>query len=149
MRPLHATRSARRSVFMMLSIVAGLMTSRVASADAAFDYTLHCQGCHLEDGRGTAPDVPALRDTLGKLVAQPGGREYITRVPGASQAPISDARLAAVLNWVLQAFNAKTLPSGFAPYTAEEIARGRRQVLVDPKRRRAEIVAAAREDALP
>ena len=141
-----ATRSIRACWRYPLIVVVWSISARTVYGDAVFDYTLHCQGCHLEDGRGSAPDVPALRDSLGKLAALPGGRDYITRVPGAASAPISDARLAEVLNWVMHAFNAATLPAGFSAYTAAEVNLGRRNVLSDPMRRRAEIVAGAAQE---
>ncbi len=74
-------------------------------------------------------------------MASPDGREYIVRVPGVSQANLSDARLAAVLNWVLTEFNTDSLPADFAPYTAEEVGEARVKVLVDPLRTREEILS--------
>ena len=95
-------------------------------------YILHCGGCHLLDGRGVPPEVPSLRDELGKLVQIPGGRDYIVRVPGASQAPISDEELAEVLNFVLREFNRETLASDFVALTGPEVAESRRNILADP-----------------
>jgi hypothetical protein len=71
-------------------------------------------------------------------VSIPEGRSYIARVPGASQAPISDAALAEVLNWVLHEFNDATLPDGFKSLTAKEVQRARSQVLADPLKYRAQ-----------
>lgn len=120
----------------------------LAQADPAGDagvraqYLLHCGGCHLPDGRGAPPEVPTLHDNLGRLLAYPDGRRYLARVPGASQAPLSDAGLAAVLNWMLMEFNGDTVPAGAAPLSAEEVAEARANVLADPLRERARIWAA-------
>lgn len=99
------------------------------------DYALNCQGCHLADGRATPGSVPALAGTVARLARTPGGREYMARVPGVTQAPLGDAELAALLNWVVQRFGA---PNDFPPYNAEEIGRLRAKPLVD-------VVAARRE----
>jgi len=108
----------------------------IAQADPRADYLLHCGGCHLPDGAGVPPEVPSLQDEIGRLVASAAGRDYIARVPGASQVPISDEKLAAVLNWVLFTFNAQSLPAGFPPLTADEVGRSRRNVLADPEKYR-------------
>lgn len=110
-----------------------------AQANPRADYLLHCGGCHLPDGAGAPPSVPTLQNEIGRLVSIPAGRDYIARVPGASQVPISDAQLAAVLNWVLFTFNAQSLPAGFSPLTAEEVGRSRRNVLADPEKHRRQI----------
>lgn len=102
-------------------------------------YLLHCGGCHLPDGRGVPPQVPSLHGELGLLAAFPDGRRYLARVPGASQAPLADAELAAVLNWVLRTFNADTLPASFAPLSADEVGTARGAVLADPLKERARI----------
>lgn len=95
------------------------------------NYMLHCMGCHLPDGSGGPPDVPDLRGEMGRLLAVEGGREYLVQVPGASQAPISDAELAAVVNYMLETFNDHVLPADYAPLTTDEVARWRKDWLPD------------------
>jgi mono/diheme cytochrome c family protein len=112
--------------------------ANVVGADARVDYILQCAGCHMQDGRGLPPEVPSLVDTPGRMLATAAGREYLVRVPGVAQAPIGDAELAAVLNWMLREFSASTLPREFAPYAAREVAALRRDVLGDPQRYRRE-----------
>ena len=97
------------------------------------DYLLNCAGCHRMDGRGVPGVVPSLEQTR-HLVGLAGGREYLARVPGVAQAPLSDARLARLLNWVIAEFghdegDARPQP---AAYTAAEIAPLRRAPLRDP-----------------
>ena len=110
-----------------------------SAADPRSDYLMHCAGCHLPDASGAPPFVPPLSQYLGPLVASDAGRDYIARVPGAAQAPISDAALADVFNWLLSEYNQSTLPAGFRPLSAEEIGRSRAQVLADPLRLRREL----------
>ena len=107
-----------------------------AADDAQARYLLHCRGCHLANGMGVPPDVPTLVGEIGRLVATPVGREYVVRVPGVSQSGLDDEGLAVVLNWILETFNADTLPAEYRPYSAGEIAEARRKVLADPLRYR-------------
>lgn len=110
-----------------------------AGADPRSDYLMHCAGCHLADAAGKPPYVPSLAGPLGRIAASPAGRDYLARVPGAAQAPISDARLAAVLNWLLVEFNGDTLPQRFRPLSGAEVAKSRSRVLADPLKLRAEL----------
>jgi len=108
-------------------------------ADPRSDYLLHCAGCHLPDGSGLPPEVPSLAGPLGVIVGSPAGRDYIARVPGAAQAPLSDSELAAVLNWILRQFNAQTLPESFVPLDGREVGKSRARVLTDPLKLRNEL----------
>lgn len=105
------------------------------------NYKLHCMGCHLADGSGGPPDVPDIRGEMGCLLAVEGGREYLVQVPGASQAPISDAELAALVNWMLETFNRHTLPAEYAPLTEDEVRRWRPDWLLEVAAERQELLA--------
>ena len=123
---------------LLLTTLALLLLSGVddAADDAQGRYLLHCRGCHLANGMGLPPEVPTLVGEIGRLVATPVGREYVVRVPGVSQSGLDDEGLAVVLNWILETFNADTLPAENRPYSAGEIAEARRKVLADPLRYR-------------
>ena len=118
------------------SLLAG---AGAASAGPRSDYLMHCAGCHLADAAGVPPYVPSLAGPLGSIVATAEGRDYLARVPGAAQAPLSDGDLAAVLNWLLLEFNRDTLPEGFQPLRAAEVARSRERVLANPVKLRKEL----------
>lgn len=126
----------------LLILVAALYAHGFARAEQppAVNYKLHCMGCHLADGSGGPPDVPDIRGEMGCLLAVDGGRQYLVQVPGAAQAQISDAELAAVLNYMLETFSADTLPGEYAPFTAGEVTRWRADWLTE--------VAAIRESLL-
>jgi mono/diheme cytochrome c family protein len=102
-------------------------------------YQLHCSGCHRPDGSGVEDVVPSLRG-LADLLKRPGGRAYLGRVPGVAQAPLDDAELAAVLNWVLAEFSDD---DDFAPLTASELRAWRRDPLRDPLEARATLAPQA------
>ena len=104
----------------------GPPAARPRCAAARADYVLQCAGCHRVDGRGsTRHGIPDFRDSVGHFTRLPAGREYLIRVPGAAQSQLSDADLAAVLNWVLASFSAAQLPADFQPYTQAEVAAAR------------------------
>ena len=90
------------------------------------DYVLQCAGCHRVDGRGSSPHgIPDFRQSVGAFTHLPAGREYLIRVPGAAHSQLSNAELAAVLNWVLDEFSPAQLPADFTPYTEAEVAAAR------------------------
>lgn len=98
---------------------------------AQHDYLLSCGGCHQLDGSGSA-HVPSLR-AVDRLLAHEGGRAYVLRVPGVAQAPLSDERLAGLLNWVFEHFGSGATPR----FTAAEVGKGRAELFVDPRAARA------------
>jgi mono/diheme cytochrome c family protein len=111
------------------------------AADPRVDYMLQCQGCHLADGSGAPGAVPDLRGSLALFSTLPGGREYLVRVPGAAQSPLSDARLAALLDWMLREFGPAEVAAGLAPYRVEEVARWRAQPYAEVQSVRRELVS--------
>lgn len=108
------------------------------AASPRTNYLLYCSGCHLVNGEGNHPNVPTLHEELGRMMTVPAMREYLVRIPGASQAPIDDAELTEVINWLLQQWNADTLPRDFSELTVEEVSKARQNILADPLRYRIE-----------
>nr|WP_322102999.1 cytochrome c [Paraburkholderia sp. J41] len=100
----------------------------------------NCMGCHTATGGGIAGKVPPLAHSLGYFERVPGGREYVMRVPGASNSALSDQQLADVLNWLLITMNREAIPPDFKPYTAAEVAEHRRPAFADVAPRRAALV---------
>lgn len=107
---------------------------------AQLDYARHCSGCHLISGEGIAGEVPALKDFVGYFLRSPEGRAYLPRVPGVAYSPLSTARLAALLNWVLDKFSATLLPAQWRPYTTAEVEALRARPLTDPAVERAQVL---------
>lgn len=112
---------------LVIAVVLLASSPAVADSLAEHDYILNCSGCHRMDGSGSriVPSLHAMRELMGT----PGARQYWVRVPGAAQAPLSDARLAALMNWLVTRFTGK--PPAPA-YTPEEIATLRSAPLRDP-----------------
>jgi hypothetical protein len=114
-----------RRIAPLAGILCCLMRAAPAAADPSVDYMLHCRGCHGPDGEGIDGGAPAFRGQLGRFLSVPDGRAYLVRVPGAAQSELSDARLAALLDWLVRTFDPDGVPHDFAPYAADEVARYR------------------------
>ncbi len=137
----------RRLSSALVVAVATCAIAAPAHADGAADATLarqhwvlNCMGCHTATGGGIPGKVPPLANSLGYFTHLPAGREYVMRVPGASNSALSDQDLADVLNWVLTTMNRDALPRDFKPYTADEIAARRRPAFSDVATVRARLV---------
>lgn len=124
-------------------IAALLLCGSAASlnADPRSHYLIHCMGCHLQDGSGSPPDVPVFDSRLLKLLTTQSGRAYLVQVPGASQSPINDRQLAAVINWILEEYAGFEATGDLAPLTEQEVTLHRSQPLLDPLKTRASLPA--------
>ncbi len=125
-----------------LGLLLGAGLTMNSQADPAYDYLLHCAGCHLPDGAGAPPLVPDLRTDLGRLATFPAGRAYLARVPGSAQAPISDEALAELLTWMVERFAGVPAP----PFDAQVIGPQRKVPLADPLSFRAAVLEALPAD---
>ncbi len=94
-------------------------------------YLLHCMGCHGEDGAGLDGQVPDLRRDLARLVAAPGGRAYLLRVPGVTQTTLAPAEVAEVLNYTVREFGGAEVARRIPPFTAAEVAAARSTPLLE------------------
>lgn len=107
------------------------------------NYQLRCMGCHLADGSGQLGRVPSFRRSLVLFSASPEGRDYVVRVPGVAQSPLSDADTASLLNWMAKNLSDLEAPRGFADYSAAEIHAMRSRPLVQVSAVRARLWKAA------
>ena len=115
-------------------------TRATSGYEPRVNFQLQCMGCHHADGAGDEGRVPSVRRTLVLLSTFPDGRDFVLRVPGVAQAPLSDAEVATLLNWMARNLSDVALPAGYVDYTAAEVARERHRPLVG--------VRAAREQLL-
>jgi mono/diheme cytochrome c family protein len=127
---------------IVFALVASLAFASTAIADPLTDYTLHCRGCHGGDGSGAPGAVPSFRNQIGKFLLIEGGREYLIRVPGSAQSALSDARTAALLNWLVEEFGPKEVAADFQPFTEQEITKHRRPPLTEVQQVRQRLVEA-------
>jgi mono/diheme cytochrome c family protein len=103
-------------------------------------YAANCVACHQAGGTGMAGAFPPLAGHVPELLKRADGRTYVGKLllfglegeinvdgkafAGAMPAwsALSDNDIADVLNYVSNAWdNGKSLPSGFKPFTSDEI----------------------------
>lgn len=135
--------NSRQTFWRLLAVLATLLAAAPCfGADLGRQYyMLHCAGCHQFDGTGSASnEIPNMKGAVGHFLRLPEGRAFLVQVPGTSNSALSDAQIAVLLNWMLPQFSRKEIPSGFVPYTADEVARLRVQHLDDVAGTRAAIV---------
>lgn len=94
---------------------------------------------------GAPGAVPRLKSFVGHFTHHPDGRAFLVRVPGVAHAMLDDARLAVMLNWMLDTYSPAEVAQAFEPYTASEVADLRRRPIENPKRTRARLIADLRE----
>ena len=130
----------RKKLVLLTSLALLLLQASFAvfAASPRTNYLLYCSGCHRPLGEGNPPNVPTLRKELGYMMSVSAMRGYLARVPGSAHAPITDAQLTGVLNWMLNEFNAQTLPTDFKELTIAEVIDARARVLADPNQSRAD-----------
>ncbi len=80
----------------------------------------------MADGSGVPGSVPDLRENLGLYLGVEGGREFLIRVPGSAQSPLTNSELAEVLNWMIRKFGPAEVGANFELFTAEEVSLHRR-----------------------
>jgi len=107
------------------------------------NFQLNCMGCHRADGSGQPGRVPSVRRSLVLFSASPQGRNYVIRVPGVAQSPLSDADTAALLNWMTKNLSDLKVPPGFVDYSEAEVQRLRRHPLAQVRDIRARLMKAA------
>jgi cytochrome c553 len=137
-----ATRRTLHARLRRLAIAAAAALALVGAANASpgQDYMLYCMGCHGAQAQGVAGRIPPLANALGRYMRSPVGRDYVLRVPGAANSVLSDAQLAAVLNWVALQFSGADLSADVAWFSAEEVTRSRHTPLADVRGTRREVV---------
>jgi mono/diheme cytochrome c family protein len=130
---------ARHSLARIGCVAVAAVLSANALASPAQDYMLHCMGCHGVNAQGVPGKVPALAHTLVQFMRTPAGRSYVLRVPGASNSMLSDAQLAAVLNWIAGHFSPDPAAT-VAPFTDQEVSAHRRVPMSAVQATRREVV---------
>ncbi|MGC1342383.1 MAG: cytochrome c [Candidatus Binataceae bacterium] len=124
---------------ILIAIVLMLTLGGMARASGARVFAANCAVCHQSNGQGVQGTYPSLAGTVGNYVHTQAGRAYLVQVVsfgmngaivshGAQYngfmqpwTQLSDADIAAVLNYILTSFNPKILPADFKPYTAAEV----------------------------
>jgi hypothetical protein len=104
------------------------------------NFELHCMGCHLADGSGEPGRVPSIRRSLALFSTTREGRDYVIRVPGVAQSPLSNDDTAELLNWMIENLSDLGVPPRFVRYSAAEIQRSREHPLAQVEAARARLI---------
>ena len=133
-----------RRVLHSAAVALGLALAGAADAGPDQDYMLYCMGCHGSEAQGLPGKIPPLAGSLARFMSTPDGRDYVLRVPGAASSALSDAQLAAVLNWLVMRYSAaeERPPASFTALTAmhHDTPGVRRTPLANVKERRREVI---------
>ena len=125
-----------RRVTRFLAVLSAVAPSLflTAAADAGhgrLPYLMGCVGCHGEAGVTISQKVPDLKDQIGYFLNVPDGRAYLVRLPNVAFAPISDAELADMMNYMVFTLGGSSVPKGAKPYSASEVGKLRKQPLTE------------------
>jgi mono/diheme cytochrome c family protein len=115
------------------------MLSSAQAYEPAMNYTLQCMGCHTPDGAGVPGRVPSMRATLLPFARMAAGRQFLVQVPGAAQSTLSNAELAALLNWMIENLSAEQ--GDYERFTEKEVAGYRTHALVEVRATRERLLA--------
>lgn len=137
LRLCHSGKFRAAAVALVLGLVPFGQTVAQHGQGPQYMYLLHCGGCHIENGSGMPPAIPDLRVTMPKLATHDEGRAYMVQVPGASQAPVTDAQLTEIMNWMLRTF----AEGSHQPYTVSEVTRHRANKVLDILALRRQLIA--------
>ena len=124
-------------------VLAGAASNVASGYQPVVNYQLHCMGCHLADGSGEPGRVPSLRRSLVPFSELSEGRDYVIRVPGVAQSPLSNEDTAALLNWMARHLSDVKVAPNFIDYSASEIQKLRHHPLVRVSAIRARLLIAA------
>src|SRR5215470_10850082 len=143
-RPPETAMAAVRRKVRPVAILGGAallvgMAMNAPGASPAQDYMLYCMGCHGAEAQGVPGKIPPLAVSLARFMRAAQGRDYVLRVPGAANSVLSDAQLAAVLNWLAERYGAPDAPAP-QPFTPEEVNRVRHTPLANVQATRREVL---------
>lgn len=112
-------------------------------------YVLRCAGCHGFDGSGSMQaGVPSFVGFIGAFAHDWQGRAYMTHVPGVVGSGLTDAEIADVLNYIVDAFAAE--PEGtLAPFTEDEVTALRAEDIADVVGYRRDVARRLVADGVP
>lgn len=91
---------SKLAIIMLCSMLFTAKADADGLSQAQINYMLQCQGCHKADAKGIPPDTPDMTEYGAAFMQSEAGRAYWTSVPGAANAPLNDAELADVLNYI-------------------------------------------------
>jgi len=146
---------------MAALVIEAVPSAAQETTAGAMIFAERCIVCHQPNGQGVPGVYPPINETLGHFLATASGRNYLGDVVAFGLAgiitvggqryigqmklapPLSDHEVADVLNHVLTAFNAESLPADAKVFEAGDISalRARPRTPTDVAKARRAVVA--------
>jgi cytochrome c553 len=118
-----------RAIFWIACLTLAVAPAQASDHSARFNYMLRCAGCHTESGEGLPhAGIPQFPGYIDAFAGDDEGRTYMMHVPGVVGSSLSDAQIAAVLNYVVKNWGDL---AAVAPFTAEEVGVRRAKPMPD------------------
>ena len=140
-----------RTLALLALLVGTCGATQLSVADAVIpalnhaqtSYVAGCGGCHGIQGISRNDLIPDLKDRAGYWLCTAEGRKYMVKLPNVALAPLSDAELADLMNFVAFDLGGVSAPKTAARYTASEITQLRAEspIITDVLRSRHTLVA--------
>lgn len=90
-----------RPLLTALLLAAVLPLAQAGERSAPANYVLRCAGCHGMDGSGLEKaGIPPFPGLVDAFYMDAEGRRYLMHVPGVVASSLSDAEIAAVMNYI-------------------------------------------------
>ncbi|AEQ52939.1 c-type cytochrome [Pelagibacterium halotolerans] len=106
------------------------------------NYVLRCAGCHGMEGAGApAAGIFDFNGMVGAFAGIDEGRTYLMHVPGVAGSGLSDAEIAAVMNYVMETWAGASLPEPYEPFTEAEVTQRRAIPIPDVVENRRDVAA--------
>lgn len=87
------------------------------------NWILECQGCHRANATGKLGEIPDMNGQVSKMLSVKGGQEYLSRVNGIAESPLTDNDLVDLMNWMLVEFDPENIPETFSGFNVDDVAR--------------------------
>lgn len=142
------------SALLGVALMAGLVAGGVAIAETPHrqprtNFILRCVGCHGLDGAGSEKGgIPDFRNYVGAFSRDEAGRTYVMHVPGVTNAGLSNAEIADVMNYVMKTFGGPSLPDDYRPFDTAEVERLRAVPVKNVVALRRELAAALAKEGI-
>lgn len=119
-------------LWALLALIGAPLAAQGGERSAQTNFILRCVGCHGMEGAGSeAAGIPDFRGYVGSFARSAEGRRYLMHVPGVTNASLSDAEIAEVMNYVIARFAGVSLDPAAPGFTAAEVTQLRAQEVPD------------------
>ena len=132
----------RAAAWMFLLSLSGAVSAALADNDTGQKiFKERCVVCHQEDAHGAAGVAPSLAGTLARHLSSAEGKRYLSQIlisgmvgpidteghkfsglMPSFRGDLSDAEIAATLNYVLGTFNGVSAANAVSPITPQDVS---------------------------